>query len=609
MNILPIIFDSAPSYLGGASATTAGGDARPTAPRHSLLTLPLGTATMLSHLAAQLRGLGTEPLRVLPPPLHAADYTERIRRASIEEAEVITPVELAALLHQREPADYLLIIDPSHWPVEGYDFDELISSSRNSRWAVHAVSAQASHDGTQEFVRCDERGYVRRVRRYYDRVTWPQTGTIPYSLVTVAAVEDVPFESLTQIRSALVARGMLSQDLPLCSGVAELADARTLLALCERFAIDAVEEGAPDGYVRRGPGVLAGTDCSIAADASIIGPVVVQRGVSIGAGAVVIGPAVIGGGATIESGARLVQSVVCCGATVRTGATVRHRVVFSDACGCEGDDEAHADPAVPVAFLPRGADSVRLAEEALKSASGARSWYPAVKRAIDVVVSLAGLVVIAPLMFVISVLVKLDSRGPIFFAHEREGRGGKVFRCVKFRTMRADAHQLQRQLYKANNVDGPQFKMDNDPRVTRMGRILRATNLDEVPQLFNVLVGQMSLVGPRPSPFRENQICVPWRRARLSVRPGITGLWQVCRHDRAQGDFHQWIAYDTMYVSHLSFLVDLKVVLATMCTLGGKWSVPESWMVPRRHRERLPEARPAPALADMASTSRLRRTA
>jgi lipopolysaccharide/colanic/teichoic acid biosynthesis glycosyltransferase len=103
-----------------------------------------------------------------------------------------------------------------------------------------------------------------------------------------------------------------------------------------------------------------------------------------------------------------------------------------------------------------------------------------------------------------------------------------------------------------------------------MGRILRITNLDELPQLFNVLLGEMSLVGPRPSPFRENQICVPWREARLSVRPGITGLWQVARHDRAAGDFHQWIEYDLLYVQHFTFWLDLKILAATLLTAGGK---------------------------------------
>ncbi|MBU0716751.1 MAG: sugar transferase, partial [Planctomycetes bacterium] len=190
-----------------------------------------------------------------------------------------------------------------------------------------------------------------------------------------------------------------------------------------------------------------------------------------------------------------------------------------------------------------------------------------------------GLVVLTPLLFVVAVLIKLDSPGPVFFAHRREGRGNKEFGCLKFRTMVVDAHRKQKELYDRNEVDGPQFKMSDDPRITRMGRVLRATNIDELPQLFNVLLGQMSLVGPRPSPFRENQVCVPWRRARLSVRPGITGLWQLCRDDRADGDFHQWIYYDLAYVRNLSGWLDSKILLATVLTGGGRVPLPVSWFV------------------------------
>ena len=108
------------------------------------------------------------------------------------------------------------------------------------------------------------------------------------------------------------------------------------------------------------------------------------------------------------------------------------------------------------------------------------------------------------------------------------------------------------------------------------------TNIDELPQLLNVLRGDMSLIGPRPSPFRENQICVPWRNARLSVRPGITGLWQVCRHDRSAGDFHQWIYFDMLYARHVSYWLDFRILAATFLTFAGRWSVPLHWMIPAR---------------------------
>jgi lipopolysaccharide/colanic/teichoic acid biosynthesis glycosyltransferase len=203
----------------------------------------------------------------------------------------------------------------------------------------------------------------------------------------------------------------------------------------------------------------------------------------------------------------------------------------------------------------------------------------AVKRLMDVVLSMAALVVLAPLLAVVAILIKRDSPGPVLFSHRREQRGGKEFQCFKFRTMSAGAHRQQRALYKNNEVDGPQFKLRDDPRVTRVGRWIRATNVDELPQLINVLLGHMSLVGPRPSPFRENQICVPWRRARLSVRPGITGLWQLCRDSRREGDFHQWIFYDMAYVRHFSIWLDLKILLATVLSLAGRYPVPLSWLV------------------------------
>ena len=142
------------------------------------------------------------------------------------------------------------------------------------------------------------------------------------------------------------------------------------------------------------------------------------------------------------------------------------------------------------------------------------------------------------------------------------------------------AHAKQREMLTTNQVDGPQFKIDRDPRITRVGHWLRKLSLDELPQLFNVVLGEMSLIGPRPSPFRENQICIPWREARLSVRPGISGLWQVCRAERAAGDFHQWIHYDMLYVRNVSLMVDLRLVFATCVTLATGKRIPASWVLP-----------------------------
>jgi len=145
--------------------------------------------------------------------------------------------------------------------------------------------------------------------------------------------------------------------------------------------------------------------------------------------------------------------------------------------------------------------------------------------------------------------------------------GGKEFPCIKFRSMRKDAEKIKANLAAANQADGPQFFMDDDPRLTLVGRYLRRYNLDELPQFLNVLMGDMSVVGPRPSPKKENQYCPPWRDARLSVRPGITGLWQV-RRTRVKGlDFQEWIKFDIEYVENQSWLMDLSIISETVVNL------------------------------------------
>jgi lipopolysaccharide/colanic/teichoic acid biosynthesis glycosyltransferase len=210
------------------------------------------------------------------------------------------------------------------------------------------------------------------------------------------------------------------------------------------------------------------------------------------------------------------------------------------------------------------------------------------------VAAATGLVLLAPVGLLIAALIKLESKGSIHFGHLREGLGGRPFRCWKYRTMITGADVQQRKLARENQMDGPQFKMDRDPRRTRVGRVLTATNLDEIPQLWNVLVGEMSLVGPRPSPFRENQVCIPWREGRLSVRPGITGLWQICRHDRHKGDFHQWIYYDLLYVRNMSLWLDLKIMALTFLSFARGGAIPLSWLLaPQKYGERRSRARRA----------------
>ncbi len=280
----------------------------------------------------------------------------------------------------------------------------------------------------------------------------------------------------------------------------------------------------------------------------LLGPVQIGRNVCVGRGAVIIGPVAIGDNASIGPGAVLSHSIVLPGECIPASGHAHDRLVG------RADSSICGDCHVASTDCNGGAKPEPASER-----------EDPCKRAFDAVAAALALIVLSPLLLCVAILIKLTSPGPIFFQHRRQGRGGVEFNCIKFRTMVSDADALQQSLRERNEVDGPQFKLVHDPRVTRLGELLRRTNIDEIPQLWNVLLGQMSLVGPRPSPDKENQCCPPWRRARLSVRPGITGLWQVARSsDRRMTDFQEWIYYDTRYVEHRSFQHDQQIIWQTV---------------------------------------------
>jgi exopolysaccharide biosynthesis polyprenyl glycosylphosphotransferase len=190
-------------------------------------------------------------------------------------------------------------------------------------------------------------------------------------------------------------------------------------------------------------------------------------------------------------------------------------------------------------------------------------WAVLVKRGLDVTLSLALLLSIAPVLVVIGLLVKLTSRGPVLFRQERIGRNKRRFFIYKFRTMVPNAEKLQPALEGLNEAAGPVFKIRNDPRVTPIGRLLRRTSLDELPQLFNVLRGDMSLVGPRPLPVRDYEgFDQDWQRRRFSVRPGITCLWQV--NGRSNIAFDHWMKLDLQYLDEWSIWLDVKILAQTI---------------------------------------------
>ena len=200
-------------------------------------------------------------------------------------------------------------------------------------------------------------------------------------------------------------------------------------------------------------------------------------------------------------------------------------------------------------------------EEAPATIGGIDPVYAVVKRGFDLLLSGGGLLLLAPLLAVIPVLIRLDSRGPAVFRQTRIGRGGRPFTFYKFRSMFVGADLLKPTLLALNEADYPLFKIRNDPRITRVGRLLRKTSFDELPQLWNVLKGDMTLIGPRPHLPEEVEHYTAGQRARLAVTPGITCLWQVSR--RVGENFEEWIEMDLEYIRRRSWKTDAFILWKT----------------------------------------------
>ena len=195
-------------------------------------------------------------------------------------------------------------------------------------------------------------------------------------------------------------------------------------------------------------------------------------------------------------------------------------------------------------------------------------FYIVSKRIIDIIGSLAGLIFLSPLFLIVSILIKLeDPKGKVFFSQERNGKYPGTFKMYKFRSMVHNAEELLEKLKDQNEQTGPVFKMKEDPRITRVGKFIRKTSIDELPQLFNVLRGDMSLVGPRPPIPREVEQYPTYQMQRLGVKPGLTCLWQV--GGRNSVDFDGWVELDIEYIQKRSLWLDIKLIIKTVFVLFG----------------------------------------
>lgn len=196
-----------------------------------------------------------------------------------------------------------------------------------------------------------------------------------------------------------------------------------------------------------------------------------------------------------------------------------------------------------------------------------KSIYNFIKRVTDIILSLLGITILSPVILIVIILIKIESEGSVIFSQDRVGLNGEIFKMYKFRSMVINAEEIKEKLVEKNEMSGPMFKMKNDPRITKVGKFIRKTSIDELPQLINIIKGDMSLVGPRPSLPKEVKEFKPWMLERLVVKPGLTCYWQV--NGRNNIDFEDWMKLDIDYVHNRCIKVDVLLIVKTFFVLFG----------------------------------------
>ncbi len=439
--------------------------------------------------------------------------------------------------------------------------EKVLSATSAGALAVTAASGLRAY---QERIRLTERGDLVGYRRLYRdsaeptplSAHWPHHLVIRSEHVETLLSDGLP-EDFSKIVEKCRACGIQIESVSMAGSVVDLSSPDGLSTLSELVLAHCSPRGATlDASLGRQV-YTYDRDHQIASDVKFTGPVLVGRGVRIESEAVVVGPSILCDGCTVGRAATVDSSIVGAAVTVEPDRALNRCIVTGSG---NGSSSEHAYPLGPAPLRKKPLCPRR---ESVFRSWPRLSYAGCYKRIVDVILATIVLILFAPIMPLIALAIKINSPGPVFFKDKRQGLHGRPFDCIKFRTMRVGAAEIQDKLRFVSEVDGPQFKMADDPRISAVGHFLRETYLDEIPQFFNVLCGQMSLVGPRPSPEKENTLCPSWRDARLSVRPGISGLWQVFRTREPFKDFQEWIFYDTKYVQELSPRMDLWVCWCT----------------------------------------------
>lgn len=486
-------------------------------------------------------------LCAIPEEWHAKSHTPRLKII-----DYVENVQICADFLHKAKRKLWFVISNARFTTQIDDklIDRLLAKIQADVVAVNVVPDLLEK---REKMRLTAQGKVAGFRRlYYDSIepapisaNWPHHLFIKTSIFEQLLVDGALSKSFSVILEKCRSNSLRLYGANIGGVVFDLETQEGLLSFCS-VRISKMRNSNLEAH---------GLD-KVSQDSKLVGKVLLGKNVNIGSKATVIGPAILGNNVKIGKRVLIHSSIIGPEVSVPQNEFVQNSVVEGPAYDWEllsgSTKNRHRQVYIPVFETDR--------RKRIKKSF--RCWskfsYPgSLKRIADCFLAIIVLVLFAPIIPLISLAIKLTSPGPVFFKHKRQGRYGKTFNCLKFRTMKLGADKMQDKLRFISRVDGPQFKMDDDPRISAVGRFLRETYLDEIPQFVNVLLGQMSVVGPRPSPESENTLCPFWRDARLSVRPGITGLWQIFRTRQPMKDFQEWIYYDTEYVRNLSLRMDL----------------------------------------------------
>ena len=438
--------------------------------------------------------------------------------------------------------------------------------------SVLTIAVQRTRQISLEGIRCSEDGMVEDIMRIHPSRRRSSIETIGVYVFSPRALDYIGARSYFDIKEQLVP-ALRQASLPVYAYETKqfckaLHTVKNYFDLQRTLLLGHPENVPHKDMTIIADGIWVGKKVTISPTAYLIGPVVIGSNSSIEPNTQIIGPAVIGQRCVVETGAVVRESILWDDVVMESGSRAQFSIILEGLRVTSGEsfsntvivDEAEAEDASLMA-----SDHVFHGMTSLNPSlllGQKRPWYLFLKRFMDITISAVGFVTMLPVLLVIALAVKLDSPGPVLFRQKRCGKGGYDFRMLKFRTMVPGAENQQETLTACKDTDGPMFKLAADPRATRVGAFLRRTSLDELPQLINVLIGEMSLVGPRPLVMDEMKCSPSWREIRLRVKPGMTGLWQVS--GRSEGHFHDWIRHDVHYVMNQSIWLDLKILFKTV---------------------------------------------